>query len=83
MRSLYPAEVRPHFVLDNFSPHKGQQVRDWAHDNNVELAYTPHYASWPNRMMSEVVNTPIIHPVITRFNTNGRSQKPMTNTLYP
>ena len=21
-------------------PHKGQQVRDWAHDNNVELAYT-------------------------------------------
>ena len=33
VRSLYPAEVRLHIVLDNFSPHKGQQVRDWAHDN--------------------------------------------------
>jgi transposase len=53
VRSLYPAEVRLHFVLDNFSPHKGQQVRDWAHDNNVELAYTPHYASWLNRIEAQ------------------------------
>ena len=43
LRSLYPTEVRLHIVLDNFSPHKGQQVHNWAHDNNVELAYTPHY----------------------------------------
>jgi transposase len=53
LRSLYPAEIRLHFVLDNFSPHKGQQVRDWAHDNNVELAYTPHYASWLNRIEAQ------------------------------
>jgi transposase len=53
VRSLYPAEIRLHFVLDNFSPHKGQQVRDWAHDNNVELAYTPHYASWLNRIEAQ------------------------------
>jgi hypothetical protein len=32
-------------VLDNFSPHKGQQMRAWAEANNVELAYTPFYAS--------------------------------------
>jgi putative transposase len=24
-------------------------MRSWAHANNVELAYTPHYASWLNR----------------------------------
>ncbi len=28
IRSLYPPEIRLHFVLDNFSPHKGDQVRD-------------------------------------------------------
>jgi transposase len=53
VRSLYPAEVRLHFVLDNFSPHKGQQVRDWAAENNVELAYTPFYASWLNRIEAQ------------------------------
>ncbi len=41
VRSLYPAEVRLHFILDNFSPHLGDDVRNWAADNNVELAYTP------------------------------------------
>jgi transposase len=49
LRSLYPATTRLHLVLDNFSPHKGT-VREWAADNNVELAYTPHYASWLNRI---------------------------------
>ena len=49
----YPAEVRLHFILDNFSPHLGDEVRDWAHDNNVELAYTPHYASWLNRIEAQ------------------------------
>jgi len=37
-------------VLDNFSVHKGDQVDAWAGDNNVELAYTPHYASWLTRI---------------------------------
>jgi len=50
VRARYPAEVRLAFVLDNFSPHKGEQMREWAHANNVELAYTPHYASWLNRI---------------------------------
>ena len=49
LRALHPPQVRLHFILDNFSPHKGT-VRDWAADNNVELAYTPHYASWLNRI---------------------------------
>src|SRR3954451_826356 len=53
VRSLYPPEVRLHFVLDNFSPHKGEQVRAWAAANNVELAYTPFYASWLNRIEAQ------------------------------
>ena len=50
VRARYPAEIRLAFVVDNFSPHKGAQMREWADANNVELAYTPHYASWLNRI---------------------------------
>ena len=50
IRAHYPAETRLAFVLDNFSVHKGDQIRAWAASNNVELAYTPHYASWLNRI---------------------------------
>lgn len=53
IRSLYSPHVRLHFVLDNFSPHKGGVVREWAQANNVELAYTPHYASWLNRIEAQ------------------------------
>lgn len=48
VRSLHPPGVRLAFVLDNFSPHVGETVRAWAAANNVELAYTPYYASWLN-----------------------------------
>lgn len=50
IRARYPAALRLAFVLDNFSPHKGEEMRAWADDHNVELAYTPHYASWLNRI---------------------------------
>lgn len=50
IRARYPTETRLAFVLDNFSVHKGDQVRAWAQSNNVEFAYTPHYASWLNRI---------------------------------
>jgi transposase len=52
IRSL-PAPIRLHFVLDNFSPHKGETVRAWAAANNIELAYTPFYASWLNRIEAQ------------------------------
>jgi transposase len=46
--------VRIAIVLDNFSPHlstkKDQRVGEWATANNVELAYTPTYGSWLNRI---------------------------------
>jgi transposase len=54
LRSLHPAEVRIAIVLDNFSPHLSTRVDgrvgDWAAANNVELAYTPFYGSWLNRI---------------------------------
>jgi len=53
IRSLHPPAIRLHFVLDNFSPHKGEQVRQWAAEHNVELAYTPFYASWLNRIEAQ------------------------------
>jgi transposase len=53
LRSLCPPKTRLHFVLDNFSPHLGEKVRAWAHTNNVELAYTPFYASWLNRIEAQ------------------------------
>lgn len=54
LRSLYSPGIRIAIVLDNFSPHlstrRDARVGDWAEANNVELAYTPHYASWLNRI---------------------------------
>jgi transposase len=50
IRARYPSGTRLAFVLDNFSPHKGAEVRSWAASNDVEFAYTPHYASWLNRI---------------------------------
>ncbi len=57
VRTLHPSSVRMAIVLDNFSPHlstkKDTRVDDWAKANNVELAYTPHYASWLNRIEAQ------------------------------
>ena len=44
-------------MLDNFSPHLStktdQRVAQWAAANNVELAYTPTYSSWLNRIEAQ------------------------------
>jgi len=53
IRSLYPPAVRLCLILDNFSPHKGEAVHTWARANNVELAYTPFYGSWLNRIEAQ------------------------------
>jgi transposase len=57
IRSLHPLEVRIGIVLDNFSPHlstnKDRRVGEWAAANNVELAYTPTYSSWLNRIEAQ------------------------------
>ncbi len=57
IRSWYPPEVRIGIVLDNFSPHLStktdRRVGEWAAANNVELAYTPTYSSWLNRIEAQ------------------------------
>jgi len=57
LRSLHPPEVRIGIVLDNFSPHLSTKtdtrVGAWAEANNVELAYTPFYGSWLNRIEAQ------------------------------
>ena len=50
IRRHYPVATRLYLVLDNFSPHTRHEVRDWAADHNVELVFTPTYASWLNRI---------------------------------
>ena len=54
LRSLYSADVRLGIVCDNFSPHLStktdSRVGNWAAANNVEIAYTPFYGSWLNRI---------------------------------
>src|SRR4249919_593496 len=32
---------------------KSRKSRDWAAEHNVELAYTPHYGSWLNRIEAQ------------------------------
>jgi transposase len=57
VRTLHPPHVRLAIVLDNFVPHLSTKtdtrVGEWARANNVELAYTPHYASWLNRIEAQ------------------------------
>ena len=57
LRTLHPPHVRIAIVLDNFSPHlstkRDQRVGEWAAANNVELAYTPFYGSWLNRIEAQ------------------------------
>jgi len=54
LRSLYPPTVRIAIICDNFSPHQStktdSRVGQWAAVNNVEIAYTPFYGSWLNRI---------------------------------
>jgi transposase len=37
-------------VLDNFSPHRTHEVRQWAQANNVRFQFLPTNASWLNRI---------------------------------
>ncbi|ABW12095.1 conserved hypothetical protein [Parafrankia sp. EAN1pec] len=57
LRSLYPPEVRIAIICDNFSPHLStktdSRVGDWATAANVEIAYTPTYSSWLNRIEAQ------------------------------
>jgi transposase len=50
IRMRYPPKLRIYLVMDNLSTHKTDKIREWAENNNVELVFTPTYASFLNRI---------------------------------
>jgi transposase len=50
IRIRYPAQTRIYLIADNLSAHNTPDIRAWAEDNNVELVFTPTYASFLNRI---------------------------------
>lgn len=52
LRARYPQSERLYIILDNWSPHKKDEVVRWARCNNVPLVYTPTNASWLNPIES-------------------------------
>jgi transposase len=50
IRIRYPIDLRIYLIADNLSTHKTPAVYQWANQNNVELVFTPTYASFLNRI---------------------------------
>ena len=50
IRMRYDPALRIYLIADNLSTHKTQAIREWAATNNVELVFTPTYASFLNRI---------------------------------
>ncbi|MEU4446917.1 transposase [Actinosynnema sp. NPDC050801] len=52
LRARWP-DQRLYLVMDNFSPHRHPDVREWAADNDTELVFLPTCSSWLNWIESE------------------------------
>jgi transposase len=50
LRMRYHPELRIYLVMDNLSTHKTPHIREWADLSNIELVFTPTYASYLNRI---------------------------------
>ena len=50
IRMRYEPELRIYLIADNLSAHKTPDIRQWAAENNIELVFTPTYASFLNRI---------------------------------
>jgi transposase len=48
IRARFDDDERVYVILDNLNHHRGKVIRQWCEDNNVELCFTPTYASWAN-----------------------------------
>ena len=51
-------------VLDNFSPHHKEDLRDWVAEHDIEFVYLPTYASWLNLIECQFT-------ALRRFTLNG------------
>jgi len=49
IRMRYDRRLRIYLIADNLSTHKTPAIREWAATSNVELVFTPTYASFLNR----------------------------------
>ena len=73
---------RIYLTADNLSAHKTSDIRVWAQENNVELVFTPTYASFLNRIecpflaIDEFVVNNADYPTGTR----SRRRWPTTST---
>jgi transposase len=52
LRARWP-DQKLYVVLDNFSPHRRRELREWCAANDVALVFTPTYASWLNWIEAE------------------------------
>lgn len=50
LRGLYPKKQKIYVVLDNFSPHRRRDIKDWVADHAMELVFIATNASWMNRI---------------------------------
>ena len=50
IRMRYDPRLRIYLIADNLSTHKTPAIREWAAESNVELVFTPTYASFLNRI---------------------------------
>jgi transposase len=50
IRMRYDPKLRIYLVADNLSTHNTQPIREWAATSNVDLVFTPTYASFLNRI---------------------------------
>jgi transposase len=50
IRMRYDPRLRIYLIADNLSTHKTPAIREWAAASNVELVFTPTYASFLNRI---------------------------------
>lgn len=50
IRMRYHPRLRIYLIADNLSTHKTPAICDWAAESNVELVFTPTYASFLNRI---------------------------------
>lgn len=48
IRRLRPDGEMIYVILDNLNHHRGRDIRQWCAENNLELCFTPTYASWAN-----------------------------------
>lgn len=78
IRAARPDSAAIYVILDNLSAHTGADIRRWVKRKEVELCFTPAYASWANAI--EAHFGPLRQ--FTLANSNHRSHSAQTRSLH-